>query len=179
MAPNPVAVGCGYGCMPNPITLHPEAVGSDAYDLVFNKVYSIITDYFPEIADSNRYSGIIETRPRIAPGYEQPWKRSTPDQRERLLATLQSIRHRCIVTIQPAFQGGYTVGVIIYKELEDVRTGPTRQLSLPIFREATTVERQYDVIDPSVIDSNWIPKGRDTAFEQELLRRIAVCLREP
>jgi hypothetical protein len=178
LSENPLYIGPVTGCMPNPVLLLPDAPGPEAYDTVFSKVYSIITDYFPEIADSNRYSGRIETKPRIAPGFEQPWKPGSPDHSERLLATLQSIRHRCLVTIQPGAgeQGGYLVMVMIYKELEDVRSGPTRQLALPIFRDAATVERQFEVIDMTVIDSFWIPKGRDTAFEQEILRRIGSCL---
>ena len=41
------------------------------------------------------------------------------------------------------------------------------------FRLNSTVERQFEVIEPDIFDSAWIPVGRDTALEQVLLDRIA------
>jgi hypothetical protein len=34
------------------------------------------------------------------------------------------------------------------------------------------VDRQFEVVDPSVVDTNWIPKGREVYLEQEILKRI-------
>ncbi|MBI1917622.1 MAG: hypothetical protein HYS12_23250 [Planctomycetes bacterium] len=153
----------------NPVYIHQ---GPLAYGLVFEKVYDVIDDYF-EIAYANRYDGRIETFPRIAPGLEQPWKPGSPDFHQRLLATLQSIRHRAVVLIQPADNGGFFVDVRVFKELEDVARPIRATAGSASFRSDNTIERQFEVVDPTVVESNWIPLGRDVKLEQVILKRLA------
>jgi hypothetical protein len=150
-------------------------LGPPAYGVVFEKILDVVGDYF-EIAYSNRYDGRIETFPRISPGLEQPWKPGSPDCYQRLEATLQSMRRRAIVLIQPADDGGYFIEVTVYKELEDLPQ-PTRMLAGgSAFRTGPTVERQFEVIDAAVFELNWIPKGRDTVLEQLILQRLKKCM---
>ena len=33
-----------------------------------------------------------------------------------------------------------------------------------------------EVIDPTVYEPTWIPRGRDTEMEQEILRRLKKCM---
>jgi hypothetical protein len=147
-----------------------------AYNLIFDKVVDIVDDYF-EIADANRYDGSIKTFPKIAPGLEQPFKPGSPDFDQRLLATLQSVRHRAVVLLRAAENGGFFVDVKVYKDLEDVPQ-PIRSLGgAAIFRSDNTLERQYEVIDPTNIDVNgtWFYIGRDTKLEQVILQRLRKC----
>src|SRR5262245_14005210 len=106
---------------PNVTVENPVFVpgGPTAYHAVFEKTFDVVSDYF-EIAFSTRWGGHIETFPRIAPGYEQWWKPGSPDPEQRLLATLQTIRHRAIVDIEPANDGGFFVKVQVFRELEDL-----------------------------------------------------------
>lgn len=157
----------------NPILVTPGSAGPEAYAAVFEHTLDILDDYF-EIAYANRYDGRIETIPRIAPGLEQFWRPGSPNLSERVLMTLQSYRHRCFVLIEPASQGGYLVNVTVYRELEDLPR-PSRANTSAVFRNEPSVERQFEVVDPSVISQVWIPKGRDVPLEQELLRRIQKC----
>jgi hypothetical protein len=149
--------------------------GPAAYHAVWEKIYDIVGDYF-EIAFSARSDGRIETFPRIAPGYEQWWKAGSPDSEQRLLATLQTIRHRAIVTLEPANDGGYFVKVQIFKELEDLPRPIRATAGSASFRSDNTVERQFEVIDPTVFESQWIPLGEDAKFEQLILQRIKKCM---
>jgi hypothetical protein len=163
---NPVHVA-GSPC-PNPVWLH----GGPPYGEVFERVLDVVSHYF-EIVDSNRYSGQIETFPRIAPGLEQPWKPGSPDFAQRLLASFQTIRHRALVLITPAKNGGFFVDVKVFKELEDLARPTHATAGAASFRSDNTVERQYEVIDPSVyIDSRWIPLGRDFKLEQVILKHL-------
>jgi len=182
-----LALLCG-GCMSGPLVDNPGRVpnvssqpdgnpvyiplGPLAYGLVFEKVYDVISEYF-EIAYANRYDGRIETFPRIAPGVEQPWKPGSPDFAQRLLATLQSIRHRAIILIQPADNGGFFVDVKVFKELEDVPRPLRATAGSASFRSDNTLERQFEVVDATVVDSSWIPLGRDVKLEQVLVKRLA------
>jgi hypothetical protein len=159
---------------PNPTVV---ALGPSAYAVVFESVLDALDDYF-EIAYANRYDGTIHTHPKIAPGLEQPWKPGSPDGRERLLATLQTIRYRSDVTIQPGNNGGYLVSVVVWKEMEDLNR-PIRAIAgAAAFRNDNTVERQFEVVEPGVLDQGWVPLGRECHLEQMILQRINKNVRD-
>lgn len=152
-------------------------LGPPSYGMVFENVLDVVTAYFPDaIAYANRYDGRIETYPTIAPGFEQLWKRGSPSVRERWLATLQTYRHRAVVQIQTADDGGYFVQVTVFKELENLPRPVRQTAGAATFINEPTVQRQYQVIDPTVFESNWIPMGRDIDMEQAILCRIRECM---
>lgn len=178
--------GCSTGPLQeNPVLIRPDRVipqenplyipqGPGAYPKVFEKALDVVDDFF-EIAYSNRYEGRIESQPAIAPGIEQPWKPGSPDFYQRLLAYLQTIRHRAIVLITTADDGGYYVDVKVLKELEDLPTPLRATAGSASFRMNSTIERQFEVIEPPIFEANWIPIGRDYKIEQVLLERLAHC----
>jgi hypothetical protein len=182
-----LAGGCATGpLLDNPVLVRPEPgtpvenpiyvpLGPQSYGAVFEKVIDVLDDYF-EISYANRYDGTIVTFPRISPGLEQPWKPGSPDFDQRLEATLQTIRHRAEVLIQAADDGGFFVRVTVYKELEDLPRPVRSTAGAASFRADNTVERQFEVIDPTVFESNWIPRGRDIPLEQVLLEKIKKCM---
>jgi hypothetical protein len=169
---NPVLLRPAPEAVENPVFL-PQ--GPASYGLVFEKVLSVVSEYF-EIRYSNRYDGQILTFPRTAPGFGEPWKPGSPACDERLLATLQSIRNRAEVRIDAAADGGFFVQVVVYKELEDVPQPIRATAGAAIFRGDNTVERQFEVIDPTVFESAWIPLGRNASLEQAILQRLKGCL---
>ena len=135
----------------------------------------MVSEYF-EIAYANRYAGYIETFPRVAPGYEQFWKPGSPDKRERLLATLQTIRHRAFVRISSADDGGFFIDVKVFKELEDMPRPQRATAGAASFRGDSTVDRQSEVIEAGTIDHAWIPLGRDISLEQAILEKLKQCM---
>ncbi len=181
-----LTAGCSTGPLQeNPVLIRPDLVvpqenplyipqGPGAYPRVFEKVLDVVDDIW-EIAYSNRYEGRIETQPSIAPGIEQPWKPGSPDFYQRLLAYFQTIRHRCIVLITTADDGGYFIDVKVLKELEDLPAPMRATAGAASFRMNSTIERQFEVIEQPVFESNWIPIGRDFKLEQVILERLAHC----
>ncbi len=182
--------GCGSSSplLENPILLRAEAPGpvenpvyvplgatADAYRKVFEKVIDVVDDYY-DIAETNPYAGLIRTHPRVAPGLEQFFKPGSPDFDQRLLATLQSIRHYAVVKIDAARDGGFWVDVKVFKELESVDRPVRATAGAAAFRSDLTVERQYDVIEPVAVTGGWIPIGEDAKLEQVILARIKKCL---
>jgi hypothetical protein len=159
----------------NPVWVPSLGVDGDAYANVFEKTLDILSGYF-EIRSAYRHDGHIDTFPRIAPGWEQLWKPGSPDAYQRLEATLQTIRHRAEVIIDPAPDGGFFVSVIVYKELEDLPRPVRATAGAAAFRSDNSVERQFEVIDPTVFESNWIPIGRNHELEQLILQRIKKCM---
>lgn len=177
------------GCAGRPLAEAPGLVRGDAscpnpshfalapsdYAAVFETCLDVMDDYF-EIAYANRYDGTIRSHPKVAPGLEQPIKFGSPDLRERLMATLQSIRYRGEITIEPAPQGGFNLGVVIYKEVEDLYRPIRATAGAAAFQSDNTVDRQYEVVDPSAIDSNWAPLGRECHLEQAIMQRLTFLL---
>jgi hypothetical protein len=186
-----VAIFSG-GCVADPLVdiasfNHPELavpvdnpvylpLGPNSYGMVFEQVLTVVGEY-AEIRYSNRYDGQILTFARISPGLEQFWKPGSPDFYQRLEATFQTIRHRGEVLIQAAEDGGYFVHVTVYKDLEDIPKPIRATAGTAAFRSDNTVERQFEVIDASVVpETNWIPLGRDVPMEQAILHQIKKCL---
>ena len=159
------------------VALAPGQPTPDGYAEVYDRVLDALDDYFV-VKPASRYSGVIETYPRVAPGWEQPWKPSTPDARERTLATLQSMRQYAVVRIWAGEQGGYKVYVEVYNELEDLPT-PLGSRSSPAFRDAASADRRGDLLGATAKRTpgdSWIPAGpaphRDYAFEQVILKKV-------
>ena len=176
------AGGCASGpLLDNPLPL-PSAAGAPVehnpvfvplsnYPLVFENAYQVLGDFGFEILESNRFDGHIETLPRIAPGLGLLLRPGSPDPYERLLATLQTYRHRVVLVIHPA-DGGFFVQVTAYKELEDLPRPVRATAGAAIFQNFNNVERQFEVIDPTIFEAGWIPRGRDVPLEQAILQQL-------
>jgi hypothetical protein len=172
----------------NPVLLRPAATGpvenpvyvplgasQTSYRKVFEQVIDVVDDYF-DIAESNMYAGLIRTHPRVAPGLEQFFKPGSPDFDQRLLATLQSVRHYAVVKIDGARDGGYWVDVKVFNELENVERPLRATAGAAAFRSDTTLDREYEVVEEAPHSGGWIPIGEDVKMEQEILARIKKCL---
>lgn len=171
---NPALVR-GGDAIENPVLVSPGQPTAASYKEVFEKAVDVLNDYF-DLQTPNPYDGRIVTKPRVAPGYEQFWKRGNPDPRQRLLATFQSVRQTATVEIRSGERGGYLVYVVVEKELEDLPRPTQATVGNAVFQEAATVERQVEVVSPELgADRMWFKVGRDYAFEQEILRRIRQC----
>jgi hypothetical protein len=161
----------------NPIVVAPGTPDRMSYAEVYERVLNVLDDDF-DLRPSTRYSGIIETYPKTAPGFEQPWKPGSPDHRERLLATCQSMRYTATVQISDGERGGYRVYVEVRKEIEDLPApvgvaATDSPGGLASFRETPSVDRRPELITASAVtDRSWVPAGRDYAYEQKLLKKI-------
>jgi hypothetical protein len=173
---NPVLTGAAVPaeCEANPMYL-PLGPTRESYFKVFDCALSTLNDFGFVIAEQNTFEGRIETQPRIAPGILRPLRPGSPSFADRLLETAQTYRHRATVLINPADNGGYWIKVTVFKELEDLPR-PTRSvIGAANFRVDNNVERKYEVVDPTLLESSWIPRGEDIDIEQQLLCRLKQC----
>jgi hypothetical protein len=159
----------------NPVYV-PQGPQCAAYTKVFDHAVAVLADFGFEVLEANEFDGRIETLPRIVPGIFQPLKPGNADSYQRVLSTLQTYRHRATVKIEPAQQTGYFIHVTVYKELEDLPRPIRATAGAANFRVDNNVQRQFTVIDPTVFESNWIPKGRDPEVEQVLLAHLRAGL---
>ncbi len=172
---NPVLIRRPAGSVENPVLVSPGQPTPASYREVFEKCVDVLDDYF-ELLPPNPYDGRIVTKPRIAPGYEQFWKAGNPDPRQRLFATLQSVRQTATIEIRSGERGGYLVYLVVEKELEDVPRPSRSLVGDAVFQEPQTVDRSVEIISPSSINERgWFKVGRDYTFEQVLLSRIREC----
>ena len=161
-------------CADNPLYV-PFNSGPASYAALFQHVLDVMGDRGFDLAYSNRYDGRVETFPKISPGLGQPWKPGSPDFDQRLVATFQTIRHRAIVLIAPANDGGYFVDVKVFKELQDAPRPSRATAGAASFRSSPTLERQFEVIETGQFENGWIPIGRDIPMEQAILGALAHC----
>ncbi len=168
--PGLVVPGSDCTCLPNPLFV---GHGRHSYGMVFEKTLQVIQESGFQIQETNRYDGRIETFPRTTPGVGQPLKFGSSVFYDRLLATFQSYRHRASVKIFPADNdAGFWIQLVVFRELEDLPRPIRSTTGAVIFRSDNNVDRQFEVIDPSILESNWIPKGRDEEVEQSILRKL-------
>jgi len=152
----------------NPVYI-PLGPQKEAYAKVFETVLQVMGDYGFELLEANRFDGRVETVPRIAPGVGLFLKPGSPALEERVLATLQTYRHRLSIRIDTADNGGYFIEVIARKELQDLPRPIKQTAGSAVFRTDNSVERQFEVIDGTYYEGGWIYKGRDPALEQKII----------
>ncbi|MFK8113870.1 MAG: hypothetical protein AB8B91_16835 [Rubripirellula sp.] len=159
--------------VPNPLELPPAAD-----DFVWSQVVDSLDDYFrisreQPVQNSNGVvlDGSIETAYKIGGSIFEPWRKDSTAGFERLQSTLQSIRRRALVTVRP-MGAGYTIEVVVQKDLEDTDRTQYATESTARMRHDGTLLRNADQYDDSPQTLGWIPLGRDTSLEQVILRDI-------
>lgn len=146
---------------------NPFFVAADNQEAVWERSVDAVHDYF-EIARENKLDGVIEMRPKVGASVFEPWHLDTTGTRNRLESTLQSIRRRGFVNITPT-NGGYLVGVEVYKELENT---PGIAASIPgtaTFQQNNPLQRDLDLVVGQATPPGWVVLGRDEAIEQRML----------
>lgn len=150
-------------------------------DLVWDQVVDVVDDYF-RIQHEERVrlvgdlltEGWLDTYPRGASTIFEPWNQDSVTSYDRWLATLQSMRRMAKVYVLPV-EGGFTVDVQVYKELEDVPRPESGAISLAnsqTLRNDDALIRLTNPVGGQEPTRGWIGMGRDTALEQVILGGI-------
>ena len=181
-APDPAApvmsgpqlpVGAAPAAIPNPLQ-----VPVTDREFFWNQLVDTVDDYFDIKTEQPLHmygnvltEGMIETNPLTGATALEPWRWDSTDGFERWHATLQSIRRRAKVRVQP--QGStYLVAVIVEKALEDVNRPAQGTPGSAIPRHDSSLLRLQDEVGRQSTTLGWIPMGRDVTLEQEILREL-------
>jgi hypothetical protein len=156
---------------PEPVAENPLRVPVDDFEAVWNKTVAEVGAYF-DVAEENRLSRTIVTEPKISATMLEPWLGDTPTLGDRLEATLQTIRRRAIVKVEPAPNGGFLVKVEVHKELEDMVKPDRQMMGRAVFNNDFPVNRVRETVGPVPVPVGWIPRGRDANLEQAILSGI-------
>jgi hypothetical protein len=167
------ASGCAAG-RPLAQAGNPVFVAAQNEEAVWERTVDVVHDYF-EIARENRIigsqPGVIETRPKVGASLLEPWHRDSQGLYNRTESTFQSIRRRGFVNITPT-DGGYLIGVEVYKEIEDVPGGVNNTAGGATFQQNNPLQRDLDLVVDRAAPAGWIVKGRDPALENEISQRL-------
>ena len=155
----------------NPIFIPVQPQNEEA---LWEATVDVVHDYF-ELARENRIvgtqPGVIESRWKVGSGLLEPWNRDSHGLENRAESTVQSIRRMAKIHVTPA-QGGYLVGVEVFKEIEDIPGIVNNTAGGATFHQASPLRRDLDLVVGQSAPSGWVPRGRDEALEAEMLRRL-------
>jgi len=149
----------------------PILVQAGNQEMLWERVIDMLHAYHFEIAREDRRDGVIETQYKTGASLQEPWHPDAVGIENRLEGTLQSIRRRVVVRLNPV-DGGYLVSVEAFKELEDLGGLAANSAGGATFRENTPLRRNLDMVVGQSAPSGWIAIGRDRMLEHDMMRRL-------
>lgn len=164
---------CGCTTIPSavPPVSNPMFVRANNPEDAWERTVDVVHEYLFEIERENRLGGLIETRYKTGSGVLEPWHGDSVGLDSRLESSLQSIRRKAFVSVTPV-DGGFLVGVEAHKELEDVARAANLQGAATFLDDNQLQQRDLNPVVGQATPSAWIPKGRDAALEQAMLRSL-------
>ena len=173
----------------NPLTVQTSDPG-----YLWESIIDVLDDYFPiereypvqsyryvnddRVESVVRTEGQVETKPVIAAGIFQPWKKNSITFDQRIEATFQTVRRFATVRVVPE-ESGFAVHLAVYNELENLpqpmQSGASGT-NLLFNDDLSQLESPTGASAPA---DGWIPLGRDFDLEQYMLRQIAWRLKNP
>ena len=161
------------------VTANPVYIPVSNQDWAWEQLVDVVDDYF-RIERENRVQlignvmteGRIDTFPQIGATWLEPHRPDSVGVENRWESTLQTIRRRAVLRVIPE-QGGYLVETVVYKELEDLPRPEHSTAGASTFRHDNSLSsRLSEDVLRTRLSKNWLPLGRDTAVEQQLLAEI-------
>jgi hypothetical protein len=186
----------GPGLVPGPGTKNAAVIPPLDAEVVWQQMVDVADDFFKVQAEqrvvfSNGVpaEGRIDTYPQTGATLLEPWRGDSVGFRERLEATLQSIRRRATMRLIPD-PAGWRIETVVLKELENMPRpmratagGASFRNDDSLYRYGTPLptlgqqvgDQPRPVANPTP-NLGWIPLGRDPLLEQKMLSRVLAKL---
>ncbi len=156
---------------PAEVIPNPLLVPSSDFETIWTKCVVVVDKYF-SIDSENRLTRTIRTEPQLTGTLLEPWSGDSSTMRDRLEATLQTIRKFAVIKVDPAPAGGFLVRVEVHKELEDMVKPSSQPAGKAVFTNDFPVNRVREIVGPVPVPLGWIDRGRDPNLEQTILAGI-------
>jgi hypothetical protein len=154
---------------------NPLFVAASNQEAVWERTVDVVHDYFeiegPETPIIGSQPGVIRTRYKTGSSVFEPWHRDSHGLENRMESTLQSIRRRAFVTVTPA-EGGYLIGVEVFKEIEDLPGVANNTAGGATFQQSNPLRRDLDLVTGQSTPSGWVILGRDELLEEDMIHRL-------
>jgi hypothetical protein len=147
-------------------------------EFLWNQIVDTVEDYF-RIKSEQRAArdsvqwleGRLETYPEVGSTLLEPWRKDALYGMQRWQSTLQTMRRTGFVRVVPTDQG-FSIGVEVIKELEDVDRSQYSTDGSAIARHDGTIVRTDRSLLGQPITLGWIRQENDAELEQQILREI-------
>ena len=169
--------------VPGGVAANPIFIPVTNQDWAWEQIVDVVDDYF-RIERENRVQlvgnvvteGRIDTFPQVGATIVEPHRPDSVGRYNRWESTFQTIRRRGLVRVIPE-QNGYLVDVSVIKELEDLPHPENATAGSASFRnDASLVSSVETNVSRTRLSTFWIPLGRDTECEQQILAEIQARL---
>lgn len=174
-------LGCGTPWLmvrqPNPVFV---PVGDPEF--LWNTLVDVVDDHFQidreervRVVDNMLVNGHISTRPEPGSTLLEFWRGDTTTFYDKLESTFQSYRRQAEIEVTPV-EGGFSVQMMVFKELEDVPKPLSATAGAGTLRHDTSQRHVKMAIGQQPTVTGWIPQGRDPNLEQKMLNQLLVRL---
>lgn len=157
---------------------NPINVNTQDSEFLWNQIVDTVEDYFqikseqrPSRDNTQWFEGRLETFPQIGATYLEPWRKDALEGFQRWQSTLQTMRRTANLRVIPTNEG-FSVGIEVIKELEDVDRSQFSSEGSAIARHDGTIVRTGANLAGQPITLGWIRQENDADLEQRLLREI-------
>lgn len=175
-------------------SVNPLIVRTSEPAYLWESIIDVLDDYFPIEREypvqSYRYvnddgvesvvrtEGRVDTKPVIAAGLFEPWKKNSINLDQRVEATFQTVRRSATVRVVPE-DSAFMVHLAVYNELENLPQPMQSGMSGSNLLFSDDFSQLQTPTGESAPADGWIPQGRDFDLEQYMLREIAWRLKNP
>lgn len=168
-----------------PNSQNPIFLQTPDYNALWVTIVDVVDTHF-EIArdtpirlyNSVLTEGRLYTKPKIGASLMEPWHADSVGLNERFDCTLQTIRRRVTLRATPE-AGGFLIEVMVYKEIEDLRSPMKSTASVANLRFEDDIDQFASQIDVDMNSAGWVLLGRDHAMEERILHEIVYRLKYP
>jgi erythromycin esterase-like protein len=153
------------------------------HDLAWEQIVDIVDDYFRiererpvQLVGQVMTEGRIDTYPQTGASILEPHLSDSVGWENRWESTFQTIRRQAVVRVIPD-ERGYLVDIAVHKELEDLPRPEHATAKSATFSGVGAIPSQRrEVVSRTNFARQWVPLGRDTVLEQQMLDELAACL---
>lgn len=165
------------------VAANPIFIPVTNQDWAWEQIVDVVDDYFRieresrvQLVGNVVTEGRIDTFPQVGATLVEPHRPDSVGRYNRFESTFQTIRRRGIVRVIPE-QGGYMVDLTVLKEIEDLSHPEHATAGAATFRtDSSLASRVSEGVSRTRLSQYWIPLGRDTDCEQQILAEIQARL---
>lgn len=165
------------------VAANPIFIPVTNQDWAWEQIVDVVDDYFRieresrvQLVGNVVIEGRIDTFPQVGATLVEPHRPDSVGRYNRFESTFQTIRRRGLVRVIPE-QNGYLVDLTVIKEIEDLPHPENATAGAAAFRTDNSLSsRVNEGVSHTKLSNYWIPLGRDTNCEQQILADIQARL---
>lgn len=165
------------------VAANPIFIPVTNQDWAWEQIVDVVDDYFRieresrvQLVGNVVTEGRIDTFPQVGATLVEPHRPDSVGRYNRFESTFQTIRRRGLVRVIPE-RSGYLVDLTVLKEMEDLPHPENATAGAAAFRNDNSLSsRVNDGVSRTRLSDYWIPLGRDTDCEQQILAEIQARL---